>query len=84
MILIIILLVTIVFFIYALHQYFKSRKPLLQPVATEDIDEDNDPTGRATFLVNQHFVQDTNPFGLLVRKRIHQRYAHRSPDLNDR
>jgi len=82
-ILIIILLVTIVFFIYSLHQCFKSRK-IPVPVIIENIDEDYDKTKHAKFLVNKHFSQRPNSLELLVRRRLHQRYAHRSsPDLND-
>jgi hypothetical protein len=82
-ILIIILLVTIVFFIYSLHQCFKSRK-IPVPVIIENIDEDYNKTEHAKFLVNKHFSQRPNSFELLVRRRFHQRYAHRSsPDLND-
>jgi len=82
MVLIIILLVTIVFFIYSLHQCFKPRETPV-PVIIESIDEDNDKTKQAKFLVNKHFVQNPSSLELLIRKRIHQRYSHRSPDLNE-
>jgi hypothetical protein len=84
-ILIIILLVTIAFVIYNVYQYFKSgRPPRPSPIpVTEEIgDEDHDTSERARFLVNQHFPQDTNPFVTLARRRFHQRYAHRSSDVN--
>ncbi len=74
-VLIIILLVAIVFFIYAVHEYFKSRERSLLPQAKND-EEDHDNSERVRLLVNQHFVEDTNPIELLVRRRIHQRYAH--------
>jgi hypothetical protein len=73
MILIIILLITCAFFIYAIHEYFKSRKRIV----LSQVEDDHDINERARFLVNQHFVEDINPFVLSVRKRIHQRYAHR-------
>jgi ATP-dependent Zn protease len=80
-ILIIILLVAIAFFIYSLHQYFKSRKPpSAVPIVMENVDENNDNAERIKFLVNQHFVPRVNPLELLVRRRIHQRYAVQSPD----
>ncbi|CAF3333671.1 unnamed protein product [Rotaria sp. Silwood1] len=80
---IIILLATIVFFIYAVHQYYI---PKICPIVTDDMDEKDEVTNNtehARLLVNKHFVQDVNPFESLVRKRIHQRYAHRPPDTND-
>ena len=83
---IIILLITIVFFIYALYQYFKSRKPFVVIHNIDEgqgTDEDNDIAERAKLLVHQHFAPEVNPFELLVRKRVHRRYSHRSPDMND-
>ncbi|CAF0885049.1 unnamed protein product [Rotaria sordida] len=80
---IIILLAAIVFFIYALHQYFA---PEILPVVVDHMDEKDevsDNSERAKLLIHKHFVQDVNPFASSVRKRIHQRYAHRSPDPND-
>lgn len=78
--LIIILLVAIAFFIYALHQCFTSQKPLPPPSAepgvAEDTDNEENVNERARLLVNQHFVRDVRPLESMVRKRIHQRYAH--------
>jgi hypothetical protein len=75
MILIIILLVSCAFCIYAVHTYCRSRKLILLPQI--DQEENHDINERARFLVNQHFVDDINPFAVSVRKRMHQRYAHR-------
>lgn len=82
-ILIIILFITTAFFIYAVHQCWKSRQSSLV-IAEESVmmEEEND--DRARYFVNQHFVNNVKPLESLVRKRIHQRYAHRSPDLDDR
>jgi Ca2+/Na+ antiporter len=79
---IIILLVTVCFVIHVLHQYFRPEKP---PVDTDNMEEteDIDYSERAKFLVNQHFPTHVNPFELLVRRRIHERYAHYSPDSNE-
>ncbi|CAF2717014.1 unnamed protein product [Rotaria sp. Silwood2] len=76
---IIILLATIVFFLHAVHQYFISD---IRPIVMNEKDEVTDNNERAKLLVNKHFVQNVNPFELLVRKRIHQRYAHRLSDSN--
>ena len=82
-ILIIILFITTAFFIYALHQCFKSRKDRLVVLETNVIEED-DSNERARFLVNQHFTQNGSALESLVWKRIHQRYGHQSPDLDNR
>ena len=81
--LIIILFITMAFFIYAVQKCWKSPQPLL--VGTEEsVMIEEDPNDRARFLVNKHFADNVKPLETLVRKRIHQRYAHLSPDLDDR
>lgn len=85
-ILIIVLFITMAFFIYAVRQCWKSSQPLLvvteETVMTEE--EEQDANDRARFLVNKHFADNVKPLETLVRKRIHQRYVHQSPDLDDR
>jgi hypothetical protein len=82
-ILVIILLASACFVVHGIHQYLSPKKT---PVDEHNIDEeveDSDSSERAKFLVHQHFSKDINPFELLVRKRIHQRYAHSSSQSND-
>lgn len=87
-ILMIILFITSAFFIYSLQKCLKSRKHVpvvVEPTVIEDQEEEHDNVNeRARFLVNQHFVQNVRPLESLVWKRIHQRYADRSPDLDNR
>ena len=73
MVLIIILLVAIAFVIYSIHRDFKRRQSIvLVDVEHEDLDQ----TEHAKLLVNRHFPEEIHPLELLVRKRIHERYAH--------
>lgn len=81
MILIILLLPTSAFFVYSIYKYIESRRPRKIPIADEE--EELDDSEKARFLVNQHFSDDISPLRLLVHRRMHKRYAHRSPDLNE-
>ena len=86
---IIMLLVASAFVIHTVHQYVKSisKKPTVDDAEDnqeEDEDEDQKKSERAKFLVRENFQPKVNPFELLVRRRIQQRYNHYSPDLDDR
>jgi len=78
MILIILFFSTCAFFIYSIYKYIQSRRPKKISIQQEKNDEEH-----ANFLVNQHFVNHMTPLRLLVHRRMHQRYAHRSPDFNE-
>ncbi|UJR26101.1 hypothetical protein I4U23_007447 [Adineta vaga] len=84
---IIMLVVSTAFCIHTIHQYVKliSSVPIVETVdENEEQDEDQRTSERAKFLVKQHFEPNINPFELLVRRRIHERYNHHSPDLNEK
>lgn len=74
---IIILLAMITFFMCTLHQYILSLK-----TTSSTAEEDNEPE-LVKLLIDKHFVENISPMELLVRKRIHQRYAHRLSDSNN-
>ncbi|CAF1282898.1 unnamed protein product [Adineta steineri] len=78
----IILLITIAFVAHNIHTLSESRKPLIV-VHNIDEEEDNDNSELAKLLANKHFVRNISPLELLVRKRIHERYKHQSPDVNE-
>ena len=77
MVVIILLLVSSVFFIYVVHRCFKPSPPARSVSPADDTDEEDATNERAKFLVNKHFVHDKSPLEHLIRNRIHQRYAHR-------
>lgn len=86
-VLIIIFLISLAYVFHSIHQYIISRRPPVPspvPIDAENADDDIDDSERARRLVDRHFSKDDNPFELMVRRRIHRRYAHDSPDLNDR
>ena len=84
---IILLLASIAFVGYSIHQYINAGKT---PISTADDDgnDDDEPkdewdNDRVKFIVNQHFGEPIRPYENLIQKRLRQRYAHRSPDLED-
>ena len=61
---------------HSLHQCYLSRKPPDPIIDVEEEEEHIDRSERAKLLVHQHFGDNVNPFELLVRRRIHERYKN--------
>jgi hypothetical protein len=83
MISMIMLFVTAAFCMHMIHQYVKSIRPAVVDVDTlevEESDEDKVKHERARLLVQQSLQPGINPFELLVRRHVLQRYDHWSPD----
>ena len=82
---VILLLASITFVGYAIHQYIQAEE---RPVVTAEDEaseqEEQSDSERVRFLVNQYFGQSSPQYSSLIKKRLRQRYAHRSPDLSER
>lgn len=86
MISIIILLVTSAFCIHTIHQYVKAIRPPIVLAEVDDADEQDEDKAiheRTKLIMHQQFEPGVNPFELMVRRRVHQRYHQWSPDLNE-
>jgi hypothetical protein len=83
---IILLLLSIMFAIHAANQCIQAGKIAVVVHDTDDGDDNNteNETLRRLLFVTQRLGQRPDAFQVLMKHRVYQRYAHHSPDLDER